>query len=385
MPTRSDLELFRRMARAANVAGRSDLGTYLSRLRRPLPTPKAPDMSLDSPLFRQMYAADVANDQLLKGRTANLRNSGGDFARIAGQYADAQNQAARAARDMPFLDRALTLEDDSPLQFFIPTAAAGLTAGGVGMALTSAMEDRRLREVEADEANRLARSRVATDQEIRAAQAALLPDSLEQMEADFDPVATQVFALPDDSFEYTDDVPDVSPEIAQEMDDLYNPAYMRRVRTPYLPMSALKAVYDPPALPETMDFEAPSVLPDPDDEHRRATAAAARAFIDEASDTPWLGHGGQSFSPPTDDERKQVFRAYSGLPDRYFDMHTGELRSEEDQRLADAYQRPLGPRQGAPMPAAAYPVPVDPRIRPRNRAPLPRSAIAPVEGVWHPQ
>lgn len=56
------------------------------------------DMSLDSPLFRDMYKADHAFDNLRRGRTANLRNSGGDLARIAGQNIRAADDAARAAR-----------------------------------------------------------------------------------------------------------------------------------------------------------------------------------------------------------------------------------------------------------------------------------------------
>ena len=46
--------------------------------------PAAPDMGLESPMFDPLYKATGAYDNLRKGRTPNLRNSGGDLARIAG-------------------------------------------------------------------------------------------------------------------------------------------------------------------------------------------------------------------------------------------------------------------------------------------------------------
>lgn len=63
-----------------------DTGRYLDTLRiRGVEAPRAPepDFSLDSPLFRDMYKADMAYDNLRKGRTRNLRNAGGELAAIA--------------------------------------------------------------------------------------------------------------------------------------------------------------------------------------------------------------------------------------------------------------------------------------------------------------
>lgn len=47
------------------------------------PVAAEPDFALDSPLFRDMYKADMAYDNLRKGRTRNLRNAGGELAAIA--------------------------------------------------------------------------------------------------------------------------------------------------------------------------------------------------------------------------------------------------------------------------------------------------------------
>jgi hypothetical protein len=61
-------------------------------------TPGDPDMGIDAPLFPQLARSQDAYDNLRKGRTANLRNSGGDLARIAGQNIRAADDAARTAR-----------------------------------------------------------------------------------------------------------------------------------------------------------------------------------------------------------------------------------------------------------------------------------------------
>lgn len=126
-----------------------DAASYLARLKRPLRAPVAPDMSLDSPLFRRMYDADRAYEQLAKGRTPNLRNAGGDLARIAGQAIRDENAAASAARSMPFLERALTNDPDGLLRYAGPLAAIGTTAAGGGLAIQNALEDRLRRAEEA--------------------------------------------------------------------------------------------------------------------------------------------------------------------------------------------------------------------------------------------
>lgn len=60
--------------------------------------PVDPDMSLESPAFEPLYRSSQAFDNLRKGRTPNLRNSGGDLARIAGDNIRRADDAARQAR-----------------------------------------------------------------------------------------------------------------------------------------------------------------------------------------------------------------------------------------------------------------------------------------------
>jgi hypothetical protein len=60
--------------------------------------PQAPDMSIEGDLFGDMYKSAGAYDNLRKGRTTNLRNSGGDLARIAGENIRRADDAARQAQ-----------------------------------------------------------------------------------------------------------------------------------------------------------------------------------------------------------------------------------------------------------------------------------------------
>lgn len=91
-------------------------------------SPAPPDMELDSPLFRDMYKADQAYDNLKKGRTANLRNSGGDLARIAGENIRRADEAAKQARATG------KLQDD--LQKIGVAAGGAAVAGGLGYLAT---------------------------------------------------------------------------------------------------------------------------------------------------------------------------------------------------------------------------------------------------------
>lgn len=100
----------------------------LDTLDVPPAPPSAPDMSLDSPLFRDMYKADQAYDNLKKGRTANLRNSGGDLARIAGENIRRADEAARQAQ------KTSKLQDD--LQKIGVAGGLAAAAGGIGLMAT---------------------------------------------------------------------------------------------------------------------------------------------------------------------------------------------------------------------------------------------------------
>lgn len=160
---------WRRVARYA-APQVEDAAAYLARLKRPLRAAGEPDMSLDSPLFRSMYEADQAYEQLAKGRTPNLRNAGGDLARIAGQAIRDENAAARAARNTPFLERALTNDPDGLLRYAGPLAAIGTTAAGGGLAIQNALEEKR----------RLAAQAAADAQELAAARPARMASLAEQ-------------------------------------------------------------------------------------------------------------------------------------------------------------------------------------------------------------
>ena len=83
--------------------------------------PVEPDMGIEGDLFGDMYKSAGAYDNLRKGRTGNLRNSGGDLARIAGENIRRADDAARQAR------MTSKLEDD--LQ---KAAVGGSLLGGAG-------------------------------------------------------------------------------------------------------------------------------------------------------------------------------------------------------------------------------------------------------------
>lgn len=181
-----------RMARLERTRARmTDDRPYLETVRRAYRAPGEPDMSLDSPLFGDMYEADRAFDQLRRGRTSNLRNSGGDLARIASQsIRDADAAAARGASAM---DRA-----GGPAGAVTLGVLGGAAAAGpAGMAIESALEARRKQQAEELAAQRAAEA-------FAAEQAALKEQYLNDIDG-FDPVAADV----------------VSPEFEQKLyDDL---------------------------------------------------------------------------------------------------------------------------------------------------------------------
>lgn len=87
--------------------------------------PVTPDMGLESPMFDELYRATGAYDNLRKGRTSNLRNSGGDLARIAGDNIRRADEAAKQAQTTA------KLQDDL-LKIGVAGGVAA-AAGGVGM------------------------------------------------------------------------------------------------------------------------------------------------------------------------------------------------------------------------------------------------------------
>jgi hypothetical protein len=89
------------------------------------PTPE-PDFALDSPLFRDMYKADQAFDNVRKGRTGNLRNQSRDLVNIAADNIRSADDAAKAAR----APRGMT-----------PGQAAALAGVGAGMGIMMAPKD----------------------------------------------------------------------------------------------------------------------------------------------------------------------------------------------------------------------------------------------------
>jgi len=126
---------------AATEAARLAERPYLETVTRAYRAPRDPDMSLGSPLFNRMYAADRAYEQVARGRTANLRNAGGDLARIAGQAIRDRNAVAAASRS----------GGDGLLAGGL--AAGGLTAAVGTSVVANAIEDRRLRQAQDDAAN----------------------------------------------------------------------------------------------------------------------------------------------------------------------------------------------------------------------------------------
>lgn len=72
------------------------------------PPPAAPDFSLDSPLFRDMYKADQAYDNLRRKRTSNIRNQ--PFAQPAGAaIRDAAADSIRAMQRDRMAERAMMI------------------------------------------------------------------------------------------------------------------------------------------------------------------------------------------------------------------------------------------------------------------------------------
>lgn len=100
-------------------------GRTLDTLDAPPAPPATPDMGIETDLFGDMYKSAGAHDNLRKGRTPNLRNSGGDLARIAGDNIRRADDAARQAR------QTAKLQDDL-LKIGVAGGVAGV-AGGVGM------------------------------------------------------------------------------------------------------------------------------------------------------------------------------------------------------------------------------------------------------------
>lgn len=168
-----------RMARLERTQARlTDDRPYLETLRRAYRAPGEPDMSLDSPLFGEMYEADRAFEQLRKGRTSNLRNAGGDLARIASQSIRDAEAAAAAGRSA--VDRAGGPEGAVMLGVLGGAAAAA----PVGMAIDSALDARRRRQAEELAAQRAAEA-------FAAEQAAMEEQYLNDIDG-FDPVGAAV-------------------------------------------------------------------------------------------------------------------------------------------------------------------------------------------------
>jgi hypothetical protein len=108
---------------AANPADAGAVGRAARSLDQGVPA--APDMGLESPMFEDLYRSAGAYDNLRKGRTPNLRNSGGDLARIAGDNIRRAGDAARQAQ------KTAKLQDDL-LKIGVAGGVAA-AAGGVGM------------------------------------------------------------------------------------------------------------------------------------------------------------------------------------------------------------------------------------------------------------
>lgn len=100
-------------------------GRTLDTLDVPPAPPATPDMGIETDLFGDMYKSAGAYDNLRKGRTPNLRNSGGDLARIAGDNIRRADDAARQAQ------KTAKLQDDL-LKIGVAGGVAA-AAGGLGM------------------------------------------------------------------------------------------------------------------------------------------------------------------------------------------------------------------------------------------------------------
>lgn len=162
---------------------------YLERIRRAYKSPGEPDMSLDSDMFRDMYQADQAFEQLRSGRAANLRNAGGELASIAGQAIRDADDAARAARSMSPLESALQVGPDGMVALGV--LGGGLAAGAGGMVVNNALQERRRLQAEAAAAEVPEHVRLQR----RAAEAAAAQQFLNDIDG-FDPVSTEVYVDP---------------------------------------------------------------------------------------------------------------------------------------------------------------------------------------------
>lgn len=167
---------------AASEAARLASTPYLERLTRAYRQPGEPDMSLDSPLFRDMYKADTAFEQLRKGRTSNLRNAGGSLADIASQAIREADAAAVAGRTATAMDSAREMGPEAAVAMGILGGTA--VAAPAGMAIESAMAARRQRQEEALAAQRAAEA-------FAAEQAAMEQQYLNDIDG-FDPIAADV-------------------------------------------------------------------------------------------------------------------------------------------------------------------------------------------------
>ncbi len=178
-----------RLARGARALPSADdaARAYLASIRRPLRAAGEADMSLGTPLFDRMYQADAAYENLVRGRTANLRNAGGDLARIARQSILDENLAAREARDASML----TMDPDGLSRYAMPLLAGAAVAGGGGIALQNALAERQRKEQEAA-AVREAAAQYAN--EVAASRPSLEQQYLNDIDG-FDPVAADI-ALP---------------------------------------------------------------------------------------------------------------------------------------------------------------------------------------------
>ena len=91
----------------------------------PRATPAAPDMELGSDLWHQMDKSARGYENILKGRTGNLRNQNPDLARIAQQNIQGQNAAAAARRAA---DSQPSGAMDLAIDLAVPAAVAGAGA-----------------------------------------------------------------------------------------------------------------------------------------------------------------------------------------------------------------------------------------------------------------
>lgn len=175
-----------------SLSGADDAAAHLARLNVAARAQRPANMELGSPLFNRMYKADQAYEQLAKGRTANLRNAGGDFARIAGQAIRDENAAAAAARAGSPLDRALQVGPDG--QLVAALLAGGMTAAGGGAVIHNAIEDRRKRQEEGAARSAAAVEALARQREADAKESRNQAD----LALSFDPIATEVYVSPDE-------------------------------------------------------------------------------------------------------------------------------------------------------------------------------------------